>query len=179
MGRTLGSIPAGSTKIQEAKHGIDTLWGHQYKGNDMKIEYRKGDLLTTDIQHIVHGCNSLGVMGGGVAGAIRSKYPQAYNDYINTYNHVGLGLGNIVISVQDDGKTVYNAITQKNYGRDHDTVYVSYWAIAEVFRHIDLFKIKEIAVPMIGAGLANGNWDVISAIIENTLVNTKPVVYVL
>lgn len=24
-----------------------------------KIEYRQGDLLTTDIAHIVHGCNSL------------------------------------------------------------------------------------------------------------------------
>ena len=145
----------------------------------MKIEYRKGDLLTTDIQHIVHGCNAQGVMGSGVAAAIRSKYPQAYNDYVDMYNRVGLELGNIAISVQDDGKTVYNAITQKNYGGNPNTVYVSYWAIAEVFRHIDSFNIGEIAMPMIDAGLANGNWDVISAIVENTLVNTKPVVYIL
>lgn len=145
----------------------------------MKIEYIKGDLLTTDSPHILHGCNAQGVMGSGVAKAIRSKYPQAYEDYRSMYDSVGLDLGNIAVSVQDDCKTIYNAITQKYYGRDSSKVYVSYWAIAEVFRHIDSFKINEIAMPMIGAGLANGDWNVISAIIENTLVNTKPIVYIL
>ena len=143
----------------------------------MKIEYIKGDLMTSDIRHIIHGCNAQGVMGSGVAKLIRDKYPSAYTDYNDVYNNKGLELGEIVISVQNDGKIICNAITQKNFGRRDDTVYVSYWAIAEVFRKIDTFGIKEIAMPMIGAGLANGDWNVISAIIENTLHNTKPVVY--
>jgi O-acetyl-ADP-ribose deacetylase (regulator of RNase III) len=145
----------------------------------MQIEYRKGDILTTDIKHIVLGCNSRGVMGSGVAKAIRSKYPQAYKDYNDIYNNNGLELGNIVVSVQDDGKVIHNAITQKDYGRDVSVVYVSYWAIAEVFRKIDSWNIPEIVMPMIGAGLANGNWNVISAIIGNTLTKTKPIVYIL
>jgi len=145
----------------------------------MQIEYRKGDILITDIKHIVHGCNSRAVMGSGVAKAIRSKYPQAYKDYNDVYNNNGLELGNIVVSVQDDGKVIHNAITQKDYGRDATTVYVSYWAIAEVFRKIDSWNIPEIAMPMLGAGLANGNWNVISAIIGNTLTKTKPIVYIL
>jgi len=95
------------------------------------------------------------------------------------YNNKGLELGEIVVSLQNDGKVIHNAITQKNFGRDASVVYVSYWAIAEVFRKIDSFGVKEIALPMIGAGLANGDWNVISAIIENTLITTKPVVYVL
>jgi O-acetyl-ADP-ribose deacetylase (regulator of RNase III) len=142
-----------------------------------KIEYRKGDLLTTDITHICHGCNSHGVMGSGVAAAIRSKYPQAYRDYSDVYNSRGLELGDAIFSIQDDGKIIVNAITQKDFGRNSNTVYVSYWAIAEVFRKIEGIGIKEIALPMIGAGLANGDWNVISAIIENTLTKTKPVVY--
>jgi O-acetyl-ADP-ribose deacetylase (regulator of RNase III) len=142
-----------------------------------KIEYRKGDLLTTDIKHIAHGCNAQGVMGSGVAKAIRDKYPQAYRDYNDVYNSRGLNLGDAVYSHQDDGKIIVNAITQQNYGRDPNIVYVSYWAIAESFRKIEMFNIKEIALPMIGAGLANGDWNVISAIIENTLTKTKPVVY--
>jgi len=143
----------------------------------MKIEYIKGDLMTTDIRHIIHGCNAQGVMGSGVAKLIRDKYPSAYTDYNDVYNNTGLELGDIVFSAQNDGKIICNAITQKNFGRRDDTVYVSYWAIAEVFRKIDAFGIKEIAMPMIGAGLANGDWNVISAIIENTLQKTKPVVY--
>jgi len=145
----------------------------------MKIEYIKGDLLNTDIQHIIHGCNAQGVMGSGVAKAIRAKYPTAYSDYNDAYNNKGLELGEIVFSAQNNGKIICNAITQKNFGRRDDTVYVSYWAIAEVFRKINSWNVKEIALPMIGAGLANGDWNVISAIIENTLITTKPVVYVL
>ena len=145
----------------------------------MQIEYIKGDLLQTEVRGIIHGCNSKGVMGSGVAKAIRDKYPQAYRDYNDVYDGYGLDLGAIVVSVQDDGKVIYNAITQKDYGRQADRVYVSYWAIAEAFRKINSWGIKEIAMPKIGAGLANGDWNVISAIIENTLIDTKPYVYVL
>jgi O-acetyl-ADP-ribose deacetylase (regulator of RNase III) len=145
----------------------------------MQIEYRKGDLLQTEVKHIIHGCNSKGVMGSGVAKVLREKYPRAYQEYNDSYNSYGLELGMIIVSVQDDGKIIHNAITQKDYGRDPSRVYVSYWAIAEVFRKINQWGIKEIAMPKIGAGLANGDWNVISAIIENTLIDTKPYVYVL
>jgi O-acetyl-ADP-ribose deacetylase (regulator of RNase III) len=145
----------------------------------MQIEYIKGDLLQTEVKHIIHGCNSKGVMGSGVAKVLREKYPQAFRDYNDTYNSYGLELGDVIVSVQDDGKVIHNAITQRDYGRDLSRVYVSYWAIAESFRKINQWGIKEIALPKIGAGLANGDWNVISAIIENTLIDTKPYVYVL
>ena len=142
----------------------------------MKIEYRRGDLLDTDIQHILHGCNCRGVMGSGVALAIRNRYPQAYQDYLQEYQSHGLLLGNIIISVQEDGRHIYNALTQERYGRDGQ-VYVSYWAIAETFAKINSFGIDAIALPRIGAGLGGGDWSVISAIIENTLTSVQPVVY--
>lgn len=145
----------------------------------MDIAYVKGDLLETDVKHIIHGCNSRGVMASGVAKVIREKYPQAYQDYNDSYNSYGLELGTIIVSVQNDGKVIHNAITQKDYGRDESRVYVSYWAIAEAFRKLDQWGCKEIAMPMLGAGLARGDWNVISGIIENTLINTKPYVYIL
>jgi O-acetyl-ADP-ribose deacetylase (regulator of RNase III) len=144
-----------------------------------KIEYVKGDLLQTEIKHIIHGCNSKGVMGSGVAKVLREKYPRAYQDYNDAYNSYGLELGDVIVSVQDDGKVIHNAITQRDYGRDPSRVYVSYWAIAEVFRKINQWGVGEIAMPKIGAGLANGDWNVISAIIENTMIDTKSYVYVL
>ena len=145
----------------------------------MQIEYINGYLLQTDVQHIIHGCNSLGVMGSGVALAIRKKYPKAFRDYSDCYNSAGLHLGQIIVSAQDDGKVIYNAITQKNFGSDKSKVYVSYWAIAEVFRQIESWGVGKIAMPKIGAGRAHGDWNVISAIIENTLVKTQPYVYVM
>lgn len=145
----------------------------------MKIEYIKGDILQTKVKHIIHGCNSKGVMGSGIAKAIRDIYPKTYQDYNDAYNSYGLELGDIIVSVQENERVIHNAVTQKDYGRDSSRVYVSYWAIAEVFRKINEWGIREIALPKIGAGLANGDWNVISAIIENTLIDTKPYVYVL
>jgi O-acetyl-ADP-ribose deacetylase (regulator of RNase III) len=144
-----------------------------------KIEYVKGDLLQTELRHILHGCNAKGSMGPGVAKSIRDKYSLAYQDYYDAYNNYGLDLGNIIVSVQPNGKVIHNAITQLSYGRDRSRVYVSYWSIAEVFRKVNQWGIEEIAIPKIVAGLANGDWSVIEAIIENTLIDTKPFVYVL
>jgi O-acetyl-ADP-ribose deacetylase (regulator of RNase III) len=141
-----------------------------------KIEYRKGDLLETDITHILHGCNAVGVMGSGVAAAIRQKYPKAYVDYMDIYNSHGLTLGGVSASNQPDGKVILNAITQPTIGRTG--IHVSYWAIANVFRCLNaLIRDKMVALPMIGAGLGGGDWNVIEAIIENTAKTYQPVVY--
>lgn len=147
----------------------------------MKLEYRNGNLLNTELHHIVHGCNARGVMGSGVAKAIRDMYPQAYNDYRTAYESYRLELGSIVSSYQPiTDVTIHNAITQEQYGRDSNRVYVSYWAIANVFRQLNSNpEIQDVAIPAIGAGLANGDWDVISAIIENTMTDTRTVVYIL
>lgn len=145
----------------------------------MKIRYIKGDLLEAPEQIIIHGCNSLGIMGAGVAKLIRDRWPKAYEDYRDVYNSNGLILGTLVPSRQSDGKLILNAITQDTIGPSG--VHVSYWAIANILYKIDQRaidqKIEEIAMPMIGAGLAGGNWSVIEAIIENTVTNFQPVIY--
>jgi O-acetyl-ADP-ribose deacetylase (regulator of RNase III) len=154
----------------------------------MKIQYVKGDLLHADCKFILHGCNSFGVMGSGVAKLIRQKWPKAYQDYKDRYDSYGLKLGEVIASKQDDGKIILNAITQEFYGKD-DRVYVSYWAIANVIKTIDDIAKDtnkempgtpfKIAMPMIGSGLGGGDWKVIEAIIENESKNIQPVVYIL
>lgn len=145
----------------------------------MKIEYRKGNLLETDCRLILHGCNSLGVMGAGVAKQIRQKWPKAYQDYRDSYDSYGLPLGSIITSKQPDGKIVLNAIMQDTIGPAG--VHVSYWAVANVLYTLDQIstvqKIGVVAMPAIGSGLAGGDWKVIEAIIENTARNYQPVVY--
>lgn len=143
----------------------------------MKIEYRNGNLLDTDIKHILHGCNARGVMGSGVAKLIRQKWPKAYEDYSVVYNSVGLQLGSYITSTQPDGKMVINGITQETYGKTG--VHVSYWAIANIIRNLNSDDIKYIAMPQIGAGLGGGDWRIIEAIIENESKKFQPVVYIL
>lgn len=160
------------------------------------IIYKTGNLLDTPDEVIVHGCNAQGVMGSGVAKAIREKYPKAYSDYIRTWNFTPKSdivlramMGNVVVSPQPDGKTILNAITQENYGTDGKK-YVSYDAIDKAMisiAHSSMFKDffggekrtvpAKISMPRIGAGLGGGNWEVIEAIINHRLKDHQVTVW--
>lgn len=140
----------------------------------MKIIYKKGNLLDVTKGHIIHGCNAQGVQGAGVALAIRNKYPNCYNDYRSIYEDEGLELGQAYPYCPNTDLIIWNAITQEYFGND-DHRYASYDAIQTCFESInkvvietDLNIVKEIHSPLIGAGLAHGNWEIISKIIEET-----------
>lgn len=142
------------------------------------------DLLSIEDGIIIHGCNSRGVMGSGVAKQIREKYPKAYEAYKDQERRSGLFLGDIVPVVINERLLVVNAITQKDYGRDPDVRYVNYGAIATCFARLEYFTEnsplcpyqfadKPVYFPMIGAGLANGDWSVISEIIDLVYLGEK------
>lgn len=148
----------------------------------MIVEYVKGDLLDAPYT-IGHGCNCQGVMGSGVAKAIREKFPKAYSRYRSSYENANykLHLGDIHF-VNCNGKIIINMMTQDNYGRDGHK-YVSYDAIHECFSFLDRMSKdrrmshEDIAIPKIGAGLGGGDWNVIAAIINSVTPNIRIHVY--
>lgn len=130
------------------------------------IEYKSGDLLRVTNGVIVHGCNAQGVMNSGVAKLIRAKYPVAYHSYLLHCKKPIVLLGSVDLHYVTHDLAVANCITQQYYGRDPTTIYVNYAAITSCFS--ELSKItSEINIPKIGAGLANGDWSIISSIIES------------
>ena len=140
----------------------------------MKIIYKKGNLIHASEGVIAHGCNNRGVMGSGVARAIRDAYPEAYDIYKKFYKLHGLELGMIICHY---GKPhVVNCITQNGFGKDGKQ-YVDYAAIRKCMRTINSARYFEVAMPKIGAGLGGGDWNVISKIIEEESLNFQPIVY--
>lgn len=148
----------------------------------MAIIYKKGNLFTTDADIIIHGCNCQGVMGSGVAKQIKEKYPEAYAEYKRQEKRCGLKVGDISKFVNStDGKIIINAMTQYNYGRDNQ-IYADYNGIRSCLRKISneinfrktIFNILEnptLAMPKIGCGLGGGDWNIVSKIIEEELVD--------
>lgn len=155
----------------------------------MKIEYRHGDLMKAPETVIIQGCNAQGVMGSGVAKLLRDADEEIFTKYRAVYDTQGLVVGDVVfVPSKPLGKLVINAITQEFYGREPDTVYVSYEGLAEAFikinDHAKTFDIfggepPRFALPLIGAGLAQGKWSIISEIIEQLSTNFVPVVYLM
>lgn len=146
------------------------------------ITYVKGDLLETPHEIIVHGCNAQGVMGSGVAKAIRDKYPEAFEAYrkeCDSENDKEALLGRVIPVVVNDHKLVVNAITQMNYGGGGQC-YVSYIAIDIVMQSLSLLEKNEpICMPKIGAGLGGGDWKKIEQIINDRLGEHDVRVYIL
>jgi len=136
------------------------------------ITYKQGNILDVEEGVIIHGCNAQGVMGSGVALALRNAYPSVYDGYIRTKNYMGLRLGSVSIVNVTPKLKVVNLISQEFYGRDSLVQYVDYDAIKEGFRkaynHL-LPHNPKIHIPKIGSGLGGGDWDIISKIIEEQM----------
>ena len=150
----------------------------------MKIEYKIGDFLVDGLadglEFIAHGCNAQGMMGSGIARSIRNRWPVVYDEFRRARRKLGVNIGVKVPEV-----TVINCVTQETYGRDKNVVYCDYEAIRRCMNGISLSlywyyhssKPVKVGMPMIGAGLANGDWDIISKIIEEESRHFQPVVY--
>ncbi len=131
-----------------------------------------GNLLNETKGILVHGVNCRGRMGAGIALELRKKYPQIYQSYM--YKGHGYSwspkylLGFVDFVPITDELVIANAFTQEEYGTDSRR-FVSYDAIDHCFASINQYALKTglpVKYPKIGAGLAGGCWDIISAIIE-------------
>lgn len=126
---------------------------------------------------IAHGCNCHCVMGAGIAKAIKTNWPAAYLADLATKKGDRSKLGTYSLATVD-GLTIVNLYTQYNYTRDK--VDVEYPALEQCLQKLrDEFTGQRIGLPMIGAGLAGGNWGIIKEIIGNTLHGEDVTVVVL
>lgn len=127
---------------------------------------------------IVHGCNCLGIMGAGIAAQFKDHVPVVYAQYRLVYlsdserfgasNTLKLGSAQSVHTGY--GNYVINGMTQQDIGGG---VQVDYDAIRSVFKQVNetanALRSNSINFPLIGCGLAGGDWDIVSKIIEEEI----------
>lgn len=135
----------------------------------------QGDLIKLALDKkfdvIIHGCNCHCAMGAGIAKTIRNVFPEAYQADCQTPKGDRAKLGTIsTATVNRNGHdiTIVNAYTQFNW---HGSgVLADYQAIESCMREVKRkFSGKKIGYPLIGAGLAGGDWKVICEIIDRVL----------
>lgn len=124
------------------------------------INYINRDITTIDRGVIAHGVNCQGVMGSGVARALRDKWPIVYEDYkICPTGRQMLGRA-YKVEIVPDQLYVANCYTQVFYGyngrfADVDAIESALWYAYEWadFHHLDVY------MPKIGAGRGGLDWD--------------------
>lgn len=138
----------------------------------------EGDMLQIPRGLLLHGCNTEGVMGGGIALHIKRTFPDAYNVYRNQWKLKGLRLGDVIpVDINMDGELwIVNGITQRLEADPETKIPLSYVALQSVLeKTILLAKALDLPVyyPLIGCGLAGGDWEnMVSPMIERMFANS-------
>lgn len=112
---------------------------------------------------VAHGCNCSGGFASGVAGAIRQRWPIAYDKYkeiIGNGNLSYLGTVQFIVPYVDTDLIIANCFTQKFYGRNGrfaiPTAIES--SLRQVYKMADQTDLP-IYMPKIGCGLGGLSWD--------------------
>lgn len=140
----------------------------------------EGSLLDSPLQFIGHQVNCRGAMGAGVARQIKQKYPDVYKCYKTTceFNNPDdlLGIGEFIRATHEyPFKYVINIYGQLGYGTgskqtDYDAFNKAWRQVIEDMQHE--FQKEDgcqlvIGIPYkMGCGLAGGDWDIITEILE-------------
>ena len=135
----------------------------------------EGDLITLGksgrFDVIVHGCNCFHTMGAGIAQVIAAEFPEALEADRATPKAERDKLGQIStaeVAIGAHHLTIVNAYTQFDYrgaGRK-----VDYDALRRAFETVAArFPTARIGYPLIGAGLAGGDWSKIAPLIDSAL----------
>ena len=152
------------------------------------IEYQTRDITTVKMGMICHGVNCQGVMGSGVARAIRDKWNSVYVRY--TSGPTGkrtLGSCDVINANGSEQENLFvaNCYTQLNYGKD-GAIYADREAIraslSEAYRMANYYHLH-VFMPKIGCGLGGLDWEVdVLPIVEemdNTFSEVNTIVCVL
>lgn len=150
------------------------------------LTYVYGDLVNAALQGkvdiMVHGCNCFCTMGSGIARDVREKIPEAYKVDCMTKNGDRSKLGYLtscqIESASGKDVVIINAYTQYTFWDQTDMFSID--ALRDCFTIIKnrhgtdgSNEKKIIGIPLIGAGLARGNWNQISSVLEELRLEEK------
>jgi O-acetyl-ADP-ribose deacetylase (regulator of RNase III) len=145
------------------------------------IRYVHGDLIKSDCDVIAHGCNCFGVWGAGIARQLKKSHREAFESDFFTKRGDRDKLGTFTYTDYTHLK-IYNLYSQYRFG--NDKMHVDYVALKdsliEMREHLKTIGSynKKIGFPKIGCGLAGGDWETVSQIIEEVFGNKDVFVYI-
>lgn len=146
----------------------------------LELEYKKGDVLNFDTDKptvIIHIVNNMGGWGAGFVIALSNKWEEPEQAYLESEHNLGdVGF----VKIPQTNVVVANMCAQI-LGYVNGKPPIRYEALEECLNKVGEFITKEnvfngdkgnyvIRCPKIGAGLAGGDWNIISKMLQDILV---------
>ena len=142
------------------------------------------------INRIAHSCNTMNIMGAGIAKQIKDRFPYAWQADCIAHKNIENSLGSYSFGLADldSGdctKGIYNLYTQSTIGGGREVDYEAFYeALAKVEMEMGIHQIQSgekmiLGLPFgISCGLAGGSWNVISSMIEDIFIDSCVEVFI-
>lgn len=150
------------------------------KGNlvKMMIQAVEHDTSSSRKTFFTHGCNCHAAMGSGIAPQIAKAFPQVeeqdrlFHNLMHRNNRPAFMLGEARPVSLSQNVTVFNSYTQYYPGKDFRPQ-----ALVNAFKAINtMIEGHTLIIPRIGAGVAGGDWEEISKLIDSVTPDVNIIV---
>lgn len=135
------------------------------------ITETSGNILESQAQAIVNTVNCVGVMGKGLALQFKRAYPANFQAYASACRAGQVHIGAMFvhrISSLDGPEFIINFPTKQHWRNDSDIEFI-YRGLADLKQVIAIHGITSVAIPPLGVGNGNLNWDTVRAAIIDGL----------
>jgi len=123
-------------------------------------QVRKGNLLESDAQTLVNTVNTVGVMGKGVALDFKRRFPDMFDDYVKRCEDRLVKLGEPYLFRRLVPPWIINFPTKEHWravSRLDDIVR----GLEHLTNHLREWEVESLAVPPLGCGNGQLEWDVV------------------
>lgn len=124
------------------------------------VNVQIGDLLKSRAQTLVNTVNCVGVMGKGIALDFKKKFPAMYEDYVRRCDRHEVRLGKPYLFKQTHGQWVLNFPT-KDHWRSVSKLSDIVAGLEYLQQHYREWGIRSLAVPPLGCGNGQLDWEVV------------------
>ncbi|TXR66903.1 macro domain-containing protein [Bacillus sp. AR18-7] len=137
------------------------------------IIYERGDLFKrlNQVEAIINTVNCVGVMGKGIALEFKKRYPENFQMYKKKCFNKELTIGNSFIyeiPYNETTKFIINFPTKQHWRNPSKIEYIEK-GLDNLIKLIAEYNIKSLAMPALGCGNGNLDWDIVKPLIEKKL----------
>lgn len=135
------------------------------------IRYITGNLLEAHAEALVNTVNTVGVMGKGIALQFRETFPDNYKAYLDAIKRGEVKIGSMLVTKignLNGLRYIVNFPTKEHWRNPSRIEYVEKGLIS-LRKTIQELSIQSIAVPPLGCGNGQLNWEDVQPLIEQYL----------
>jgi O-acetyl-ADP-ribose deacetylase (regulator of RNase III) len=135
------------------------------------IEYKSGDILKEDVEAIVNPVNCRGIMGKGLALQFKDKYPENFRQYKEACKNNEIVPGKMFIYYTNSSmkpRYIINFPTKLDWRSSSKIEYINK-GLDDLAKEIERLFIQSIAIPPLGCGFGNLDWDIVNRLIVTKL----------